>query len=124
MICFNFISLQIALCLCALIAVAVAAPTDSDTETFVYNERLNNGFAYSTLEAKPYKFVSTYPRTYVRPATLYEPGYASLEYPYFYAPAYVAPDSYYYYVPKAQSNWIIMDKNNAERTNAEINVTN
>lgn len=71
----------------------MAAPTDSNKETFVYNERVANDFAWSTFEGKPYKFISPYTQTYVRDATLYEPGYASLEYPYFYAPAYVAPES-------------------------------
>lgn len=86
-----------------MLAVAMAAPTDSDKETFVYNERIGNNFAYSTYEGKPYKFIQPYTSTYVRQATLYEPGFAAnaYEYPYFYAPSYVAPDNYYYYIPKA-----------------------
>lgn len=81
-----------------MIAAAVAAPTDSDKETYVYNERFGNNFAYATYEGKPYKYLAPFQRTYVRQATLYEPGYAAqYEYPYFYAPAYYAPESYYYY---------------------------
>lgn len=80
----------------------MAAPPETDKETFVYNERFGNNFAYSTYEGKPYKFIAPYTSTYERQATLYEPGYAAaVNYPSFYAPAYVAPDSYYYYIPKA-----------------------